>query len=101
RKGQALLPFARANVRSLELQREAQYRANGDNDGKHPEILQRRLDRHRADDVGDDQEFETEQDGASEVGTQLVIGIVKTATAKQPPCKGKGRQSRAATPKCR
>jgi len=44
-----------------------------------PRFSKRRRDGHGADDVGDDQQFEAEQDGAPEIGAQALVGRVESA----------------------
>ncbi len=57
--------------------------------------MQRRLDGHRADDIGDHQEFQTQQDGATDVGPQAMIGVGEWLAAELPDGAGEARQQRA------
>src|SRR5688500_15132054 len=76
----ALLP--RPAAVDLRLEREAQEGADDDDEAEHAEVLERRLHRHRADDVRGDEELEAEQDRAAEVEAVRRVGELEAAAAQ-------------------
>ena len=57
----------------FDLQGEAQERAHQHDDGQHRRALDRWVDRDRLDDVGDDQDFEPQQDRSTDVTASPLV----------------------------
>src|SRR3546814_8111277 len=60
--------------------------------GQHDEIVERRVDHQRLDDVAGDQKFQAEQDAAAERRAERAIGLGSVARPR-PPRKQKGCSS--------
>ena len=59
----------------LHLQRDAEEPADSDDHGEHGNVLEARLDGDGPNDVGGNQDFQSEQNGSADVLAKLAVGI--------------------------
>ena len=91
----ALVPGPGPAPFDLDLEREAEEGPDENDAAEDEQALKRRLDRHRVDDVGGDQELEPEQDGAAHIRAIEGEGVRSGPAVQHLPEDGEARSENA------